>query len=496
MIIVDFLAGFIACVIALPLWIVSVECWIALLAEKIRDDDHKRTGMRVLKSIFYTPHPNPLPEGEGIFNGSDKLIETDLSKVVILIPAHNESAVIDKTLSGLFAQFPSASNNSQNGSLASFSHREKVGMRELKYDNHSFQILGETVVGSIGVESDDLPKASRFPGQAGNFKGFPKIVVVADNCTDNTADIARQFNVTVLERTDSELRGKGYALDYGIQFLKGRSDIDVLIVLDADCELKPLALEKLVQQCLVLRLPVQALYMMHLPENASIKQRIAGFAWLVKNKIRPLAVSQLNLPVTLTGTGMAFPWHLMDRINLAHGHIAEDMQLGIELALKGYPPQLCPDAEVYSYFPEQQSAQKTQRTRWEHGHLMTIIEQVPRLVNQAMIKSDVKLLALALDTAVPPLTLLVLLALGTIGVLSVFYALTDRLVPVGLLLASFAFFACTILVVWWREGRSLLSFADLCSVPVYIFSKLSVYFSFIVRRQKDWVRTERGGGEN
>ncbi|MEF3075492.1 glycosyltransferase family 2 protein [Methylobacter sp. Wu1] len=423
--VINFLAAFITFLLALPLWIVISECWIALFAGK-KQDDHQ-------------------------------LIQTNLSKATVLIPAHNEAAVIAKTLRRLIEQFAISSAEVLSDSENAFSIRDNL-------------------------EKEDTSK------------GYPRIIVVADNCTDNTAEIARQFNVTVLERKDNELRGKGYALDFGIQFLKNQSEIDVLVVLDADCELKPLAIEKLVHRCLTLDLPVQAIYMMCLPEKASFKQRIAGFAWLVKNKIRPLAVSLLNLPVTLTGTGMAFPWHLMNQVNLAHGHIVEDMQLGIDLTLKGYPPRLCQNAEVFSYFPEQQSAQKTQRTRWEHGHLMTIIEQVPLLIKQAVIDRNLKFLAMALDVAVPPLALLVLLSLGGIGLLSIFYAITNWLLPVGLLLVSFVLFALTILVVWWREGRALLSLADLCAVPIYIASKLSVYFSFISGRQKDWVRTERDGG--
>lgn len=468
---IELLAVLIAILLALPLWIVSTECWIALVAGKSGGDDQgiaknpktafsfwEKAGMGVLKSTIISP----LPEGEGIFGSSG---QTDVSKVFILIPAHNEAAVIANTLRRLIDQF-------------SDSPRARL-LRD-----HS----------EPSAQKSDMDTARL--GNAGIVKGTPKIVVVADNCTDNTAEIARRFNVAVLERTDAVCRGKGYALDFGLQYLKSQPEFDVLIVLDADCEVKPFALEALTYRCLALGLPVQALYMMRLPEAPSLKQRIAGFAWLVKNKIRPLALSQLNLPVILTGTGMAFPRHLIDQLNLAHGHIVEDMQLGIDLMLKGYPPRLCQDAEVWSYFPEQPAAQKTQRTRWEHGHLMTIIEQAPRLVKQAILSRNWKLVALALDIAVPPLALLVLIALGGIGFLSIIYAVTNALLPVALLLASFVFFACAILAVWWREGRSLLSFADLCAVPVYIVSKLTVYFTFIVRRQQSWVRTARDGGDN
>ena len=431
--IVDFLAVFIMFFLVLPLWVVTIECWIGLFSVKTRTTD-------------------------------DMLLKADLSKVVILIPAYNEATGIAKTLSRLIDRFP--------GSSTGFflqDQPEKAGSIFIEHSLHS--------------------------GDEMSVRDSPWIVVVADNCSDNTAEIARQFNVTVLERQDVELRGKGYALDFGVRYLKNQQGIDVLVVLDADCELRPLALEKVVHNCLSLALPIQMLYTMRLQEEATLKQRIAGFAWLVKNKIRPLAVSWLNLPIILNGTGMAIPWQLINQVNLAHGGIVEDMLLGIDLTLKGYSPQFCPDAEVFSYFPAQQVAQNTQRIRWEHGHLKVIIDQTPRLIKQAVIGRNLKLLALALDIAVPPLALLVLISLGGIGLLSIFYTMTNVMLPVGFLWVSFVSFVLTIFVVWWREARRMLSFGDLCAVPMYIFSKLSVYFSFIVRHQKDWVRTERDGGD-
>jgi len=322
------------------------------------------------------------------------------------------------------------------------------------------------------------------------------IILVADNCTDATAEIARGFGVTVIERFNDQQRGKGFALDYGLTYLKNHDHPEVLIVLDADCEIDSSSLGRLIAKCLQTSQPVQALYLMHQYANLSLKRRVAGFAWLVKNKLRPLAMNKLGFPVTLTGTGMAFPWWVFSEINVAHGNIVEDMQLGIDCTLKGFAPVFCEQAVVYSDFPEQFESEQTQRTRWEHGHLMTIIGQTPRLIQQAIIRRNLKLLALALDIAVPPLALLVLISLGAIGFISVLYLKTNVLLPLWMLLGSFVLFILTIIAAWWREGRALLSFADLCAVPVYIVSKLSVYFSFIVRRQKDWVRTGRDSGDH
>jgi cellulose synthase/poly-beta-1,6-N-acetylglucosamine synthase-like glycosyltransferase len=347
----------------------------------------------------------------------------------ILIPAHNEADIIGKTLAKLIAQLP-----------------------------------------------DSKPES---------------IVVVADNCTDGTAGIARSLGVTVLERHDTAQRGKGFALDFGIQYLRGNNHPDVLVVMDADCETSKAAFASLINSVATFNLPSQMTYLMRVIENASIKQKISGFAWLLKNKIRLSAMNKMGLPVTLTGTGMAFPWQVLETVKVGHGNIVEDMQLGIDCTINGFPPIFCPAAVVYSDFPEQSSAELTQRTRWEHGHLLTIFHQLPILVKASYRQKNWRLFAMALDIGVPPLSLLVMLALGALVALSVSSWITGSPRAFFMVLASFFYFAAMLASVWLRYGRDYLSAKELSSIPLYVVSKLSIYLAFIFKRQKEWVRTDR-----
>ncbi|MEY8195343.1 MAG: glycosyltransferase family 2 protein [Cycloclasticus sp.] len=317
------------------------------------------------------------------------------------------------------------------------------------------------------------------------------ILVVADNCTDATAEVAKGLDVTVLERVNDSQRGKGFALDYGITFLKEHQRPDVLIIFDADCEIDAGSLSVLVNSCIQNKRPTQALYLMRHHVGKSLKQSVAGFAWLVKNKIRPLAVNKLSLPVTLTGTGMAFPWHVIADVNVAHGNLVEDMQLGIDCTLNGFPPVFCEYAVVYSDFPEQIEAEKTQRTRWEHGHLMTIGQQVPRLIKQAVCRKDWRLLGLALDIGVPPVSLLVMFSTVGLFLLAGYSYVTESAGVFTLFLMIFLFFAGVLLATWWRYGREYLTIKELYGIPRYVFSKVSIYIAFIFKRQKSWVKTAR-----
>jgi glycosyltransferase involved in cell wall biosynthesis len=303
------------------------------------------------------------------------------------------------------------------------------------------------------------------------------ILVVADNCTDGTAQAARTAGATVIERSDDAQRGKGYALDFGIRHL-GANPPDVVTVIDADCRIDAQSLADL----------------MHAPTELGLRGRIAEFAWRVKNHARPLGLARLGLPCHLTGTGMAFPWAVVARAQLASGHIAEDLQLGVDLAATGTPPLFVPDATVHSQFAANAEGAASQRTRWEHGHLHLLTTQAPRLVWTALRRADSRLLALSLDLLVPPLALLVLVVALNIAISAIFVlALDAPVAPLWIALASLGLLALSVLVAWKGFGRDLLSASDLLAAPGYALRKIPVYFKFLRARQKGWVRAERDG---
>ena len=235
-----------------------------------------------------------------------------------------------------------------------------------------------------------------------------RLVVIADNCTDETALVARATGATVIERQDNERRGKGYALDYGLQFLAQTTPPEVVIVVDADCLVQAGTLERIAATAAATGRPVQATYLMERPAQPQSKDAVSALAFLVKNWVRPQGLDQLGFPGILTGTGMAFPWTVIRSVSLASGNIVEDMQLSMDLAIAGYPTLFCPNTRVIGLLPQQEQAAKSQRTRWEHGHLQTMLTQVPRLVQEALRQKRLDLLVIALDLSVPPLSLLVL----------------------------------------------------------------------------------------
>ena len=317
-----------------------------------------------------------------------------------------------------------------------------------------------------------------------------RMVVVADNCTDDTATLAAAGGAEVLERSDRERRGKGYALDFGVRHIE-RNPPEVVLIIDADCAVESGAIERVVRLCLATGRPVQALYLMHSPDGAGLKTRIAEFAWLVKNHVRALGRHRLGLPCQLTGTGMAFPWSTLSTAALASGHIVEDLKLGVDLARAGAPTLFCPEACVASHFPATAEGIASQRTRWEHGHLDVILHAAPRLFLEALRRRDHNLLGLALDLCVPPLALLMLLTLTVFVGSAVFYWSTKLAFPLWLSAMSLLMLGLSVLLAWGSYGRQVISLASLASAPFYALWKLPLYVRFMVKRQAEWIRSRR-----
>lgn len=317
-----------------------------------------------------------------------------------------------------------------------------------------------------------------------------RLIVIADNCDDETAAIARQYDAIAIERQDSERRGKGYALDFGLRFLETNPPA-VVVMVDADCEVSEGTIEKIARQAMASGEPVQATYLLAPPPNPSLKDRISSLAFKVKNLVRPQGLASLGFPCLLTGTGMAFPWSVISSAPLASGNIVEDMQLGIDLAIAGYPPRFCRDTQVTGAFPELKSASLEQRKRWEHGHLQTLLQQVPRLLKEGFSQRSGHLLSLALDLCVPPLSLLVFFWVASFGVTLLAAGLGASWLP-SLVLAIAGFLLLTaIITAWARFARQDLPLLQLLAVPLYIFWKIPLYLTFLFKPQTRWVRTKR-----
>lgn len=318
------------------------------------------------------------------------------------------------------------------------------------------------------------------------------VLVVADNCSDDTAAIARAAGAEVIERSDPALRGKGYALAFGRDHI-ARSAVppEVVIVLDADCRLAPGSIEALAAAATAAPpRPVQAINLIAPALDASPMTQISGFAMVVKNLYRSRGMTRLGGAALLTGTGMAFPWPLFATAQLASGALVEDLGLGIELTRAGHPARLVEAASVSSA-PAPEAVALQQRTRWEHGFLDTVRKSALPLLWSGIRRGSAAEFLLACHLLVPPLALLLMLSGGVLVVAVVLGWLGAGWGPALMLATVLASVLALTFVAWLAGGRRWLRGGALAKAPLYILWKLPVYVGFLRKRETVWKRTPR-----
>src|ERR1700722_8062657 len=318
-----------------------------------------------------------------------------------------------------------------------------------------------------------------------------RLVVIADNCADDTAEVARQQGAEVTIRPDPELRGKGFALDHGLRFLEQTGAPEVVIFVDADCQLDRGCIRRLAVSSYRSGRPVQAVYLMNPPRPPRMMAALICFAWKVRDFVRPLGWHRLALPCQLSGSGMAFPWEVARAADLASGDLAEDLKQGLDLALNGTFVLFCPDAVVTSDVAPGGKPSASQRARWEHGTMEIAIQYFPRLAARFCRTPSLSLLAVALDLVVPPLALLALALAAVLSLSLLLFVVSGASLPIMLSGAVCLVFFAAIFLAWQRHGRSVLPFRWLLLAPVYALRKIPLYGRFFLDRRRAWIKGER-----
>ena len=312
-----------------------------------------------------------------------------------------------------------------------------------------------------------------------------RLVVVADNCSDDTAAIARLHGAEVTERECKSEQGKSYALNFGLRFLR-QDPPEVVVVIDADCRVSDPSLQKLADQCWTTGRPAQAQYQMDRPEDAAGgRYFIAQCAWMLKTYIRPVGLDNLNLPCQLMGTGMAFPWKVIGDAEV-QASLVEDLELGLTLAARRSSPKFCREAVVTSAFPTSIEAGLHQRRRWEVGSLRVAVLFAPVFAAQALLKRNVPLLVLSLDAIVPPIMLFT--AVLCVAVVLGAMVLRSSSWPLTIATLNLAAVGLSLVMAWAHFARIPLRAADAKDTALHIIRKPLIYWR---GRRLPWIRTDR-----
>lgn len=343
----------------------------------------------------------------------------------------------------------------------------------------------------VPAHDEELVLAETLERLRGALPQGADILVVADNCTDRTVEVARKCAVRVEERSDPERRGKGHALAFGRSVLEADPPA-VVVIVDADCSIDGDSLAALIGAAAESDRPCQSINLLRPARDAAPMVQISTFAFMLKNLVRQRGLQRLAGRVHLTGTGMALPWRHFAEADLATSSIVEDIRLGFELAEAGSPPMLVQNAVIWSS-PSTASGTLVQRRRWEGGFLDMARRTAPGAFLRSVRRLDRRGLFAALDLCVPPLALLVLVDVVLLTLAAGLTAVTGALWWPALTFAvAVGGSGLAVLVAWAREGRPFVSPAVLARLPLYLLWKIPMYLGLTRRGSPaEWLRTGR-----
>lgn len=328
----------------------------------------------------------------------------------------------------------------------------------------------------------------------GGLRDGDRVLVVADNCNDETASVAREVGAAVIERNDPDQRGKGFALQFAIDHLKNDPPT-VVGFIDADCYVSDGGFARLAAVADTHDRPAQALNLMQPPENADARHALAAFAWLMINQVRMTGLDRLSGATRFTGTGMAAPWAVIEKTAFASADIAEDLALTFKFAQSGAAPLFVRDVLITSVMPSTDEARMKQRARWERGSLAVMANVALQAFRDSVLQLHPTRIMLALDAMIPPVILFAILGVATTVVSGLFGPVAGWR-PFAVAFSGLTALGAAIVISWSVYGRKVLPAAALGGVVPFVLEKIRIYGAAGGRSTKSWTRTERDGGSS
>jgi cellulose synthase/poly-beta-1,6-N-acetylglucosamine synthase-like glycosyltransferase len=316
-----------------------------------------------------------------------------------------------------------------------------------------------------------------------------RVIVIADNCSDATSSIAARSGARVFERTNLELRGKGYALKHAFERSAAEAWADAVVVIDADAEASANLLEAFAARIERGACAVQAHYGVLNP-FASWRTRLITIAKAAFHIVRSRARERVGVSCGIRGNGWCVTHALLAQVPYRAFSLTEDLEYGIELGLAGFRVQYADEAHSDADMVSGEQIARKQRQRWEHGRFELVRAKSAILVRAAVLMRSAVCLDLALDLLVLPLSYVTLNVCALVALAAVAaWWLPAMHTWLWFGLGCAASLVLYVLRGWQLSGIGARGLLDLARAPGFLLWKILLMMR---RRTSDeWVRTDR-----
>jgi cellulose synthase/poly-beta-1,6-N-acetylglucosamine synthase-like glycosyltransferase len=318
-----------------------------------------------------------------------------------------------------------------------------------------------------------------------------RLLVIADNCDDSTAAVASAAGAQVLERVDATLRGKGYALRLAFDDSRRRAWADAVAVVDADTEVSVNLLEAFAARIESGAGVVQAHYGVLNP-SAPWRTSLMAIAHGAFHGVRSRARERLRLSCGLRGNGWCITRRTLAAVPYRAFSLTEDLEYGIALGLAGVRVHYADEAWANGEMESAEAVAVRQRQRWEDGRFDLMRTQAPRLLLTAWRQRSRIALDLALDLLVPPLSY-VALNVAVFAVAAASATLWQAGLRIWLWPVAFSCAGLLVYVLrgWQLSGRGAAGLLDLLRAPFFVIWKLTRVLR--AHDRSEWAPTRRRG---